>query len=66
MNPLDTSGILAREMIRDRVELARRSRIAALARCCHPSTWRRAAGRLREATRSLHRATPPAASVCCA
>jgi|SoiMethySBSTD1v2_1073268.scaffolds.fasta_scaffold1991657_1 hypothetical protein len=65
MNPLDTSGILAREMIRDRVALAQHSRLVALARCCHPSTWRRAAARVVEATRSLRRPTPPV-SVCCA
>jgi hypothetical protein len=45
MNPLDTTGTLVAEVVRDRVELGRQSRLAAVARSCHPSARRTRAER---------------------
>jgi hypothetical protein len=40
---------LAEEYIRDLHAAADRSRLLAIARCCHPATWRLAARRARSA-----------------
>jgi hypothetical protein len=65
MQPFDTSSALAAEAIRDRLEHARRARLATLARCCNPATWRRALGRLRSGTRRAQRRESTYAQVCC-
>jgi hypothetical protein len=64
MHPLDTSAALAAEAVRDRLELARRSRLARLARCCHPSAWLRLVRRVEARLRPTQRTSAPAA--CCA
>jgi hypothetical protein len=65
MSPLDPTGQLAAETIRERVRLGSAARLAALARCCQPTAWRRAARRLAATRVSLARMAPRRASVCC-
>jgi hypothetical protein len=41
MDSLDMTGAIAAEVMRERVELGRQARLAALAQCCRPRTWGR-------------------------
>ncbi len=53
MTPMDLSAALAAEHSRDLAREAQASRLAALARCCRPATWRRAAARLGDTAAAL-------------
>jgi hypothetical protein len=65
MNPIAMSA-LADEHIRDLHRTAARYRLAALARCCQPATWRRAASRARTSLSAWGRRGQlgPAANYC--
>ena len=65
MNPVDTIGALAHEVVRDRIDLGRQSRLAALARCCQPHAWGRALRGAIVAAHRLGRRRAPGPSVCC-
>jgi hypothetical protein len=65
MNPVDATGALAREVISDRAERGRRSRLAAIASCCHPRAWHRAVGSVLGAARALVHHRRSLATVCC-
>ncbi len=65
MNPLDPAATLADELVRDHVDLARRRRLASIARCCQPSTYRRAAARAVSAARTALRRPAAGRVACC-
>ena len=65
MNSQDMTSRLAQELIRDRIQLGRQSRLAALARCCHPSTWTKVARTTLTAAVSPLRRPTPKPAVCC-
>jgi hypothetical protein len=58
MIPSDLTTAVAAEQIRDQIRRASQSRLAAIARCCRPSAWARAA------RRAARQAAAPAG--CCA
>ena len=66
MTPTTLSEAVAAEHVRDLERAAHASRLAALARCCHPSVLRRSAVRAGTALRGLlqRSAGQPAASCC--
>jgi len=64
MTPLGLTAALAAAATRDRLEMGRQSRLAKLARCCHPNTLRLAARRLIARTRAHTDAQAPVS--CCA
>ena len=68
MTPITLSAAVAAEHVRDLERAAHASRLAALARCCHPSQLRRAAARTGTRLRALLQRTSgrPATVACCA
>lgn len=64
MTPLNLTAALAAAATRDRLEMGRQSRLAKLARCCHPNTMRLAARHLIAWTR-VQMGTEAQAPVCC-
>ena len=66
MTPTTLNAAVAAEHVRDLQRTAHASRLAALARCCHPSRLRQAASRTATALTTLVRrsATPTTASCC--
>ncbi len=68
MTSLDLTQAVSAEHIRDLRRAAGRSRLSALARCCRPSTWARAARRTGAAgalLRATLARTPTGADVPC-
>ena len=67
MTPTTLSEAVAAEHVRDLQRTAHASRLAALARCCHPSRVRGAASRTVAAfTTLVRRSATPATASCCA
>ena len=69
MTPVDLTSAVAAEHTRDLTRTADRSRLAALASCCRPSTWRRGAdqtvGVVRRIAAAVRPTRPTAAASCC-
>jgi RecB family endonuclease NucS len=53
MAPIDVTSALAAEHTRDLTRTAERSRLAALAACCRPAAWGRAASHLAATARRI-------------
>lgn len=68
MTPTTLTAAAAAEHVRDLQTAARESRLAALARCCHPSQLRRTASRAATAIRTVLAgpSAGPATAGCCA
>jgi hypothetical protein len=67
MLSMDLATVLAADRSRDLARAAEASRLVALARCCRPSSWRRAAAQLVEALAVSGRRLPRLrqGSACC-
>ncbi len=65
MLSMDLAASVAAERSRDLTRAVETSRLAALARCCRPSTWRRAASRLVKTAAVARRAGLRHEAACC-
>jgi hypothetical protein len=66
VRPVDLTSAVAEQQISDRMEQARKARLAAIARCCRPRTWKKAITRAVAAARSAaHRSALQQPGVCC-
>jgi hypothetical protein len=64
----DIATALAKAQLHDRLRAAESFRLVALARCCRPTAWRRAAHAAADAAATMRRRLhpQPAPAVCCA
>jgi hypothetical protein len=65
MNQIEITKALAAEQHRDRARAASGTWLAALARCCRPTAWARAARRVADAVHTRRR-RPATGVACCA
>ena len=66
MRPVDLTSAIAEQQISERIQQARKARLAAIARCCRPSNWKKAITRARAIARSAaRRSSLRQPAVCC-